>query len=47
MCPEVYGQSTAVKETYDLMTLSIIKLGIREYNEKMDDEGFDLLRFLN
>ena len=41
------GISTAEKETYDLMTLAIIKLGSREYNGKKDDEGFDLLHFLN
>lgn len=41
------GISTVEKETYDLMTLAIIKLGTREYNGKKDDEGFDLLNFLN
>lgn len=41
------GISTAEKDTYDLMTLAIIKLGSREYNGKKDDEGFQLLHFLN
>lgn len=41
------GISTVEKETYDLMTLVIIKLGDREYNGEKGDEGFDLLHFLN
>ena len=41
------GINTAEKETYDLMTLIIIKLGDREYNGEEGDEGFNLLHFLN
>lgn len=41
------GINTVSKETYDLMTLIIIKLGNKEYNGEKGDEGFDLLHFLN
>ena len=41
------GNTTVKKETYDLMTLVIIKLGHREYHGEKGDEGFDLLHFLN
>lgn len=41
------GISTVEKETYDLMTLAIIKLGAREYNGQKGEEGFELLKFLN
>ena len=41
------GVSTVGKETYDLMTLAVIKLGDREYHGEKGDEGFDLLHFLN
>lgn len=44
---KIIGISTVDKETYDLMTLVIIKLGAREYNGEKGDEGFDLLHFLN
>ncbi len=35
------------KENYDLMTLIVIKLGNEVYNGKKEEEGYDLLRFLN
>lgn len=35
------------KEKYDLMTLIIIKLGEEVYNGVKEDEGYELLRFLN
>lgn len=35
------------KEVYDLMTLVVIKLGNKVYNGDRDDEGYELLRFLN
>ena len=36
-----------VKEDYDLMTLVVIKLGDIVYNGKKEDEGYELLHFLN
>lgn len=41
------GINTLAKENYDLMTLVVIKLGSMMYNGKKEDEGYDLLRFLN
>ena len=41
------GINTLPKGNYDLMTLVVIKLGNRVYNGKKEDEGYDLLRFLN
>ena len=41
------GINTLAKENYDLMTLVVIKLGSKVYNGKKEDEGYDLLRFLN
>ena len=41
------GISALAKENYDLMTLVVIKLGNTVYNGKKEDEGYDLLRFLN
>lgn len=41
------GTKALAKENYDLMTLVVIKLGNRVYNGKKEDEGYDLLRFLN
>lgn len=41
------GINTLAKENYDLMTLVVIKLGNEVYNGKKEDEGYDLLRFLN
>ncbi|MCI9421600.1 MAG: hypothetical protein HFG81_02650 [Dorea sp.] len=35
------------KENYDLMTLVVIKLGNKVYNGNKEDEGYELLRFLN
>lgn len=35
------------KESYDLLTLVVIKLGNEVYNGKEDEEGYGLLRFLN
>ena len=33
--------------TYDLLTLAVIKLGDKVYNGKKENEGYELLRFLN
>lgn len=41
------GINTLPKENYDLMTLVVIKLGHTVYNGEKEDEGYDLLRFLN
>ena len=41
------GINALTKENYDLMTLVVIKLGNTVYNGKKEDEGYDLLRFLN
>ena len=41
------GGNAVDKENYDLMTLTIIKLGNEEYNGDKENEGFELLRFLN
>lgn len=41
------GRNNTAKENYDLMTLVVIKLGDKVYNGKKEDEGYDLLRFLN
>ena len=35
------------RENYDLMTLVVIKLGNAVYNGDKEDEGYELLRFLN
>lgn len=47
----VNTENTAVnevaKENYDLMTLVVIKLGNKVYNGDKEDEGHELLRFLN
>ena len=47
----VNTENTAVnevaKENYDLMTLVVIKLGNKVYNGDKEDEGYELLRFLN
>ena len=39
--------NTVSKENYDLMTLVVIKLGNTVYNGDEEDEGYELLRFLN
>ena len=39
--------NTVAKESYDLMTLVVIKLGNEVYNGDKEDEGYELLRFLN
>ncbi len=39
--------NSVAKENYDLMTLVVIKLGDEVYNGGREDEGYDLLRFLN
>ena len=39
--------NSVAKENYDLMTLVVIKLGDEVYNGDREDEGYDLLRFLN
>ncbi len=37
----------APRESYDLMTLVVIKLGDKVYNGDREEEGYDLFRFLN
>ena len=39
--------NTVSRENYDLMTLVVIKLGNTVYNGDKEDEGYELLRFLN
>ncbi len=39
--------NSVAKENYDLLTLVVIKLGDEVYNGGREDEGYDLLRFLN
>jgi len=39
--------NAVARENYDLMTLVVIKLGNEVYNGDKEDEGYDLLRFLN
>jgi len=41
------ASDTVARENYDLMTLVVIKLGNEVYNGDMEDEGYDLFRFLN
>ena len=41
------ASNTVSKENYDLMTLVVIKLGNAVYNGDEEDEGYELLRFLN
>ncbi len=41
------ASNTVSKENYDLMTLVVIKLGNTVYNGDEEDEGYELLRFLN
>ena len=41
------GKSEVEEETYDLMTLVVIRLGDSEYHGEKGDEGFELLHFLN
>ena len=41
------ASNTVSKENYDLMTLVVIKLGNTVYNGDKEDEGYELLRFLN
>ena len=41
------GENPAEKETYDLMTLVVIRLGNPEYSGSRGDEGDELFRFLN
>ena len=39
--------NSIAKENYDLMTLVVIKLGNEVYNGGKEDEGYELLHFLN
>lgn len=41
------ASNTVPRENYDLMTLVVIKLGNTVYNGDKEDEGYELLRFLN
>ncbi|MDE7319346.1 MAG: hypothetical protein K2N46_06415 [Lachnospiraceae bacterium] len=41
------SQNPVARENYDLLTLVVIKLGDKVYNGKKEDEGYELLRFLN
>jgi hypothetical protein len=41
------GECSPKKEDYDLMTLILIRLGDVVYNGKEEDEGYELLDFLN
>lgn len=41
------GRCTIVRENYDLLKLVIIRLGNKVYNGREEDEGYELLRFLN
>ncbi len=41
------ASNAVARENYDLMTLVVIKLGNEVYNGDKEDEGYDLLRFLN
>jgi hypothetical protein len=41
------GECSPKKEDYDLMTLILIRLGDVVYNGKKEDEGYELLDFLN
>ncbi len=45
--PKNTAPNTVSKENYDLMTLVVIKLGNTVYNGDEEDEGYELLRFLN
>lgn len=41
------GENITSREDYDLITLVVIKLGNPQYTGTKDDEGYELLRFLN
>lgn len=41
------GLAKPEKDTYDLLTLVVIRLGSKEYSGEKGDEGYDLLHFLN